>query len=74
MFNWYQETGRGIIMDSMENKDSINRPAWTSTSKTGNFEAFKHKHTIQGLRRDFYVKSKGFQSINDQHLLFAKRR
>ena len=58
----------------MDNRDSINRPGWTSTSETGMFEAYKHKHTIQGLRKNFYVASKGFQGLNDQHRLFARRR
>lgn len=30
----------------LNEKESLNRPAWTSTVETGNFEAYKHKHTI----------------------------
>lgn len=39
---------------------STDRPAWTSTDKTGLFEAYKHKHTIARgkfvLLENYYAK------------------
>jgi len=29
-----------------DNPASLDRPAWTSESGTGMFEAYKHKHTV----------------------------
>lgn len=31
-------------------RESCDRPAWTSTEETGNLHAYKHKHTIQNGR------------------------
>jgi hypothetical protein len=31
-------------------RKSLDRPAWTSEQKTGNLEAYKHKHTVEGGR------------------------
>jgi hypothetical protein len=39
--------------------ESLDRPGWTSEQSTGNLLAFRHKHTIKGLKRDYYVKTKG---------------
>jgi hypothetical protein len=30
---------------TLDEKASLNRPAWTSEQLTGMFEAYKHKHT-----------------------------
>jgi len=42
---------------------SVDRPAWTSTVKTGLFDAYKHKHIVYRgkfrLLKDYYVKNKG---------------
>lgn len=43
---------------------SLNRPAWTSEQKTGNFEAYGHLHNVHWKRddcvvRDYYKRSRG---------------
>lgn len=30
----------------LNERESLNRPAWTSTVETGNLHAYKHKHNI----------------------------
>lgn len=43
-------------------KNSLNRPAWTSTDKTGLFDSHKYKHSIIrgkfSLQKDFFEKGK----------------
>ena len=46
----------------LNERASLERPAWTSERSTGNFEAFKHRHAlIKGkfrLQRNFFVEGK----------------
>lgn len=48
----------------LNERASLNRPAWSSESSTGNFEAHKHLHISRrdypaGIVEDYYTKSKG---------------
>ena len=48
----------------LNERASLDRPAWTSEQKTGMFEAYKHLHSVHWRRddcivRDYFVKSKG---------------
>jgi hypothetical protein len=47
----------------LNEKESLNRPAWTSETSTGNLTSFNHKHTVyQGhfvLVDDHYKKTNG---------------
>jgi len=48
----------------LNERASLNRPAWSSEQKTGLFEAYKHLHISRrdfpaGIVKDYYVKSKG---------------
>jgi hypothetical protein len=49
-------------MIEFNERESLNRPAWTSEQETGMFEAYKHKHTIvRGrfeLLKNFYNRSR----------------
>ena len=38
------------LRDIGDNPASLDRPAWTSESGTGMFEAYKHKHTATAGR------------------------
>lgn len=44
----------------LNERASLDRPAWTSEQKTGNFESYKHRHTIiRGrftLQENYYEK------------------
>ena len=46
-------------MIDFSEKASLDRPAFTSCQETGNFEAYKHRHSIiRGkfvLQKDYYV-------------------
>lgn len=46
----------------IDESKSLNRPAWASESKTGMFNAYKHKHNIENgrftLRKNYYAKEK----------------
>jgi hypothetical protein len=33
---------------------SMERPAWTSTPETGGFKAYNHKHVEGAILRDYY--------------------
>ena len=50
---------------------SLDRPGWTSESKTGMFHAYKHLHTIRGVAENHFVKTRGFRTMQD--LADAKR-
>jgi len=45
---------------TINERASLDRPAWTSEQKTGMFNAYKHKHSIiRGqfrLQKDYYEK------------------
>lgn len=45
-------------MITFNERESLNRPAWTSEQGTGNWNAYKHRHSIiKGkfvLQKDFY--------------------
>ena len=50
-------------MVKFNDKDSLDRPAWTSSWDTGQLEAYKHKHVVYRgefrLLENYYIKSKG---------------
>lgn len=50
------------ILMHMKEKQSLDRPAWTSTQSTGMFNAHNHKHTIDrgefSLKVDYYKNRK----------------
>lgn len=52
-----QNTKPKIVLSE---KASLDRPSWTSEQKTGNLEAYKHRHTvIRGrfvLQENYYEK------------------
>ena len=35
-----------MVQIGLNERKSLDRPAWTSEQKTGMFQAYKHKHTI----------------------------
>ena len=46
----------------LNEKASLNRPAWTSESKTGMWHAYRHQHISrkdEPVRIDHYVKTRG---------------
>lgn len=47
----------------IDERASLNRPAWTSESKTGMFHAYRHLHVAKKdhpIVEDHFVKTKGF--------------
>lgn len=48
--------------------ESVDRPAWTSTTETGLFQAFRHRHRRPNngdedcIERFFFGHSEGFQN------------
>lgn len=37
---------------------SMERPAWTSTPETGGFEAYRHRHIGSDVMKNYYVDRK----------------
>ena len=40
-------------------KESFNRPAWTSTESTGMWEAYKHLHLFNKLKKYYFENKRG---------------
>ena len=61
------------LKNLIDNPESLNRPGWSSTTKTGMFESYNHQHGFS-FRRDFFVRSQGLDQITRKNAGKSERK